>query len=410
MSTISTALRHFKEPTKEQLTEIFFSLPPLGSGESQSSGDVDKMDINAVLSIADGIEDSYAGKLYIMPPFLAFTSLDRKSVRFTIPLSTIRRVERLNARAGIYALSLSTWHGMKIIVQLTSLRPTADQFCALLRDALKVELQRGQMKQVKGFVQTCYSEVLVSDSPTVQAENEREDGSLIAAEKDGISHLNFHGGLGLKFKFPGDPKKLREASKIKLWTTYLRMHGRSLTLLRYPQCTRLVQVGLPNRLRGEMWETLSGSIFLRFAHPGYYERMLQEHKGRTSTSTEDIEKDLHRSLPEYAGYQSEEGIGALRRVLQAYSFMNPELGYCQAMNILAAAILIYMSEEQAFWLLDVLCGRLLPGYYAPSMHGTLLDQRVFESLVQRCLPLIYDHFQEVDVQLSVASLPWFLSL
>lgn len=60
MSTISTALRHFKEPTKEQLTEIFFSLPPSSSGESQPNGeDVDKMEINAVLSIADGIEDSY---------------------------------------------------------------------------------------------------------------------------------------------------------------------------------------------------------------------------------------------------------------------------------------------------------------------------------------------------------------
>lgn len=44
------------------------------------------------------------------------------------------------------------------------------------------------------------------------------------------------------------------------------------------------------------------------------------------------------------------------------------------------------------------------------MHGTLLDQRVFEALVQRCLPLIHDHFTSVDVQLSVASLPWFLSL
>ena len=64
------------------------------------------------------------------------------------------------------------------------------------------------MRQVKGFVKTCYSEVLVSDSSTVQAENEREDGSLIAAEKDGNSQaVNFHGGLGLKFKFPGDPKK-----------------------------------------------------------------------------------------------------------------------------------------------------------------------------------------------------------
>ncbi|KAG6902023.1 hypothetical protein C0995_005356 [Termitomyces sp. Mi166 len=69
-----------------------------------------------------------------------------------------------------------------------------------------------------------------------------------------------------------------------------------------------------------------------------------------------------------------------------------------------------MSEEQAFWLLEVLCDRLLPGYYAPSMHGTLLDQRVFEALVHRTLPMIHDHFQAVDVQLSVASLPWFLSL
>ena len=90
-----------------------------------------------------------------------------------------------------------------------------------------------------------------------------------------------------------------------------------------------MQVGLPNRLRGEMWETLSGSIYLRFANPGYYERLLEENKGKTNTSTDDIEKDLHRSLPEYAGYQSEEGISALRRVLRAYSYMNPELGYCQ---------------------------------------------------------------------------------
>jgi TBC1 domain family member 8/9 len=111
-----------------------------------------------------------------------------------------------------------------------------------------------------------------------------------------------------------------------------------------------------------MWETLSGSIYLRFHNPGLYDALLAGNKGRTSTSTEDIEKDLHRSLPEYAGYQSDEGIAALRRVLQAYSFKNPELGYCQvsfknsrgcgpcpdhsshhqAMNILAAAILMYV--------------------------------------------------------------------
>ncbi|KIO20021.1 hypothetical protein M407DRAFT_82029 [Tulasnella calospora MUT 4182] len=377
------------------------------------------MEINAVLTLQHQ-EDSFAGKLYLFPPFLCFVSLDRKSVRFTIPLSTIRRVERLNSRAGVFALSLVLWHGMKMIVQLTSMRSTAEAFCDRLRDGLKVQLQLGQMKQVKPFAKTLYSETLCGDSLPAEKSKDGETSPLVdvgataAAAKMGVEDADdggeYHRGLGSEFKFPGDAKKLREASKIKLWTAYLRAHGRHLTLARYPQCTRLIQVGLPNRLRGEMWETLSGSLYLRFANPDVYQSILKEHDGKTSMSTEEIEKDLNRSLPEYAAYQSEKGISSLRRVLTAYSWKNPELGYCQAMNILTAAILIYMSEEQAFWLLEVLCDRLLPGYYSPSMHGTLLDQRVFEALVQRCLPLIHEHFTSVDVQLSVASLPWFLSL
>jgi TBC1 domain family member 8/9 len=44
------------------------------------------------------------------------------------------------------------------------------------------------------------------------------------------------------------------------------------------------------------------------------------------------------------------------------------------------------------------------------MYGTLLDQRVFESLVEKTMPIIWDHLTKNDVQLSVVSLPWFLSL
>ncbi|KAG8525816.1 uncharacterized protein KY384_000576 [Bacidia gigantensis] len=44
------------------------------------------------------------------------------------------------------------------------------------------------------------------------------------------------------------------------------------------------------------------------------------------------------------------------------------------------------------------------------MYGTLLDQRVFESLVERTMPILWDHLVKSDVQLSVVSLPWFLSL
>ena len=70
----------------------------------------------------------------------------------------------------------------------------------------------------------------------------------------------------------------------------------------------------------------------------------------------------------------------------------------------------YMSESQAFFLLSTLCDRLLPGYYSQTMYGTLLDQRVFESLVEKTMPILWDHLVKSDVQLSVVSLPWFLSL
>lgn len=64
------------------------------------------------------------------------------------------------------------------------------------------------MKLVKGFVKTCYSEALVPTSSSV-ADNEREDGSLISEENQASAprESTYHGGLGLRFKFPGDPKK-----------------------------------------------------------------------------------------------------------------------------------------------------------------------------------------------------------
>jgi TBC1 domain family member 8/9 len=44
------------------------------------------------------------------------------------------------------------------------------------------------------------------------------------------------------------------------------------------------------------------------------------------------------------------------------------------------------------------------------MYGTLLDQKVFESLVEKTMPVLWEHLVKSDVQLSVVSLPWFLSL
>ncbi|KAI0999108.1 putative GTPase-activating protein [Podosphaera aphanis] len=370
----------------------------------------------------------YSGKLHLSEEYLCFSTQPTSFLQsastnnstgfagqtfgagpagngFTLPLCAIRRVERLHSQSYQFALAIITWNGLsktipndasktpliqqKITIQLGGTRQACERFCDGLKKGLKSGV--GDVGKLKRVVSECYSEYLLGGD------------SKIAAEPPDA-------GLGMIFRYPGDARKLRDRSKMRLWGEYLRENGRNVTTIRQPTFHKLIRVGLPNRLRGEIWELTSGSLFLRLENPSKYSETLTKFEGRDSLAIDEIEKDLNRSLPEYAGFQSEEGIGRLRRVLTAYSWTNEEVGYCQAMNIVVAALLIYMSEAQAFYLLSTLCDRLLPGYYSITMYGTLLDQRVFESLVEKTMPILWEHLVKSDVQLSVVSLPWFLSL
>jgi hypothetical protein len=71
-------------------------------------------------------DSSQSGKLYLSTSFLTFTSLDRRSCRLTLPLATVRRVEKLapgqeGTEFGAFALALTLFHGLRIVSPIFSI-------------------------------------------------------------------------------------------------------------------------------------------------------------------------------------------------------------------------------------------------------------------------------------------------
>ncbi|CDO93939.1 unnamed protein product [Kluyveromyces dobzhanskii CBS 2104] len=334
----------------------------------------------------------YSGRLFLTPHFLVFRdSFDHTSCVMVLNISTIKRVERANISSYAFSLQITLLSGARLIIQFIGLRYRSEEFSHKLKVQLRENIP--QTKHMPEFLGTLYSEYLIEKN--VDKKHELKPPSL---------------GLGQIYKYPGDSALQKEKAKLRLWFEYFKENGMNLSLIKHPAFYKLIRVGIPNRLRGEVWELCSGSMYERYINKDLYQKLLDEHKGENSRAIEEIEKDLNRSLPDYAAYQEPEGIDKLRNVLVAYSWKNPDVGYCQAMNIVVAVLLIFMSEEQAFWSLCNLCDLYVPGYYSKTMYGTLLDQRVFESFVESKMPVMWNHIVKYDIQLSVVSLPWFLSL
>ena len=193
---------------------------------------------------------------------------------------------------------------------------------------------------------------------------------------------------------------------------------------------RLVYEGVPVAFRGPVWNALSGARELKAESDRTYNEYCEDaiklisdndaqkvmiedenHRGcDKGQAIKDIEKDVFRTFPDHSMFDVDgTGIQQLRRILLAYSVWNPAVGYCQGLNFMAAALLLFLDEEDSFWILCSLCKNILPPkYYTPKLFDLHVDVRVLQKLIETKLPSVQAVFQDHHIDVRLIAMEWFM--
>lgn len=174
----------------------------------------------------------------------------------------------------------------------------------------------------------------------------------------------------------------------------------------------LVLGGIPVSLRAKVWAECSGASAMRI--PGYYDDLVMGAGGSDPDPSvlAQIDMDIHRTLTDNVFFRMGPGVGKLRDVLLAYSRRNPEVGYCQGMNLIAASLLLITpTAEDAFWILTSMIELILPQhYYDHGLLASRADQVVLRQYISQVLPKLSAHLDELGIELEALTFQWFLSV
>lgn len=129
-------------------------------------------------------------------------------------------------------------------------------------------------------------------------------------------------------------------------------------------------------------------------------------------STECIPFDLPRTFPTLAFFH--EG-GPLHedcaRILEAYTFFRPDIGYVQGMTFLAAVLLLYLPAYSAFvGLCNLLNAPSVLGLYRLEPSAVQCRANVFRELCGTQMPAVARVLDEAGLTAEMFLIDWFMTL
>lgn len=161
-----------------------------------------------------------------------------------------------------------------------------------------------------------------------------------------------------------------------------------------------VASGIPNELRGVVWQVISAS------KSQYLEELYASIVSEPSPHEKAIRRDLSRT-----SFIKNVDSESLFKIIKAYSLFDPEVGYTQGMAFITVPLLINLPESEAFCLLVKLMKdygfREFFLYEMPGLHVRLYQ---FDRILEDTLPDVHIHLSRQGVRSSMFASQWFLTL
>eukprot|EP00164_Ancoracysta_twista_P005045 GFYU01006868.1.p1 GENE.GFYU01006868.1~~GFYU01006868.1.p1 ORF type:complete len:833 (-),score=175.05 GFYU01006868.1:45-2543(-) len=125
-----------------------------------------------------------------------------------------------------------------------------------------------------------------------------------------------------------------------------------------------------------------------------------------------VSADLPRTFPHLSFFHKGGTLEQpLRNILQAYCFYRPDVGYVQGMSFLAAMLLLYMDEYEAFQCLaNLLQSNHFLSFFRMDMGQIGKRFRIYDTLFEDVLPAIHKHFTSMTITPDMYLLDWLMTL